>query len=181
MIRSSRRRGPRGPEGREEDNGSGGAQQVGEDAEPAESVDEEGLHAEQPEVHEEAERLEHVISEDFERRIAAALGHPVRDPHGEPIPTADLKMPVDDSAPLSSLRPNQSGTIQRVNAENALSHGFVLEKCQGGNFRDSRTDGMRHLHTCFENEQPHVGVERFQFPHLRTLQFVHSLPVCHWP
>jgi DtxR family Mn-dependent transcriptional regulator len=66
------------------------------------------------EVHAEAERLEHVISEDFERRIAAAMGHPIRDPHGEPIPTADLKMPLVDSTPLSSLRPNQTATIQRV-------------------------------------------------------------------
>ena len=66
------------------------------------------------EVHAEAERLEHVISEDFERRIAAAMGHPVRDPHGELIPTEDLKMPLDDSTPLSALRPNQTATIQRV-------------------------------------------------------------------
>jgi DtxR family Mn-dependent transcriptional regulator len=68
------------------------------------------------EVHEEAERLEHVISEDFERRIATAMGHPLRDPHGELIPTEDLKMPLDDSTPLSSLRPNQTATIQRVKA-----------------------------------------------------------------
>jgi DtxR family transcriptional regulator, Mn-dependent transcriptional regulator len=66
------------------------------------------------EVHEEAERLEHVISEEFEQRIAAAMGHPSRDPHGELIPTADLKMPLDDSMPLSALRPNQTATIQRV-------------------------------------------------------------------
>lgn len=68
------------------------------------------------EVHEEAERLEHVISEDFERRIAAAMGHPLRDPHGELIPTEDLKMPLDDSAPLSSLRPDQTATIKSVKA-----------------------------------------------------------------
>ena len=68
------------------------------------------------EVHEEAERLEHVISEDFERRIAAAMGHPTRDPHGELIPTADLKMPFDDSTPLSALRPNQTATVKRVKA-----------------------------------------------------------------
>ena len=68
------------------------------------------------EVHEEAERLEHVISENFEQRIAAAMGHPMRDPHGEPIPTPDLKMPLDDSMPLSSLRPDQSATIQRIKA-----------------------------------------------------------------
>jgi len=68
------------------------------------------------EVHEEAERLEHVISEDFERRIAAAMGHPVRDPHGEPIPTEDLKMPLDESMPLSALRLGQTATIKRVKA-----------------------------------------------------------------
>jgi DtxR family Mn-dependent transcriptional regulator len=71
------------------------------------------------EVHEEAERLEHVISEDFEERIAAAMGHPVRDPHGELIPTADLKMPSDHSTPLAALRPEQSGIIKRVNASDA--------------------------------------------------------------
>jgi len=73
------------------------------------------------EVHEEAERLEHVISEDFERRIAAAMGHPVRDPHGEPIPTADLVMPLDDSTPLSTLRPRQFAIVKRVrSSDNGL-------------------------------------------------------------
>ncbi len=55
------------------------------------------------EVHEEAERLEHVISENFESRIAAAMGNPARDPHGELIPTADLKMPLDKSTLLSAF------------------------------------------------------------------------------
>ncbi|HSM70618.1 MAG TPA: metal-dependent transcriptional regulator [Anaerolineales bacterium] len=68
------------------------------------------------EVHEEAERLEHVISEDFERRIAAAMGHPDRDPHGDLIPTEDLKMPEDYSMPLSALRAGQTATILRVRA-----------------------------------------------------------------
>src|SRR5512134_3051500 len=71
------------------------------------------------EVHEEAERLEHVISEDFEQRIAAAMGHPVRDPHGELIPTADLKMPSDDLIPLAALRQGQTATIQRVQGSDA--------------------------------------------------------------
>ncbi|MFN8411853.1 MAG: metal-dependent transcriptional regulator [Anaerolineales bacterium] len=62
-------------------------------------------------VHEEAERLEHVISEEFESRIAAAMGNPLRDPHGELIPTADLKMPLDESIPLSSLRKGQTAKI----------------------------------------------------------------------
>lgn len=71
------------------------------------------------EVHEEAERLEHVISEDFERRIAAAMGHPLRDPHGELIPTADLKMPLEDSTPLSALRPKQKAKIKCVKKADA--------------------------------------------------------------
>jgi DtxR family Mn-dependent transcriptional regulator len=71
------------------------------------------------EVHEAAERLEHVISENFESRIAAAMGNPVRDPHGELIPTADLKMPHDESTSLSSLRPKQSAVITRVAASDA--------------------------------------------------------------
>ena len=59
------------------------------------------------EVHAEAEKLEHVISEEFEMRIASAMGDPDRDPHGEPIPNAELVMPVDKSLPLSSIPPEQ--------------------------------------------------------------------------
>ncbi|MGB7875108.1 MAG: metal-dependent transcriptional regulator [Anaerolineales bacterium] len=69
------------------------------------------------EVHEEACRLEHVISEDFEARMAAALGNPERDPHGDPIPTAELVMPNDEAKPLSSLRPVQEAVVLRVNDE----------------------------------------------------------------
>ncbi len=69
------------------------------------------------EVHDEACRLEHVISEDFERRIAEALGHPLRDPHGEVIPTPDLRMPADPSAPLHTLHPGQQAVIRRVDAQ----------------------------------------------------------------
>jgi len=68
-------------------------------------------------VHEEADRLEHVISEDFEARIAAALGHPSRDPHGELIPTAELTMPTDAGVPLSALRPPQKAEVLRVRAD----------------------------------------------------------------
>jgi DtxR family Mn-dependent transcriptional regulator len=66
------------------------------------------------EVHQEADKLEHVISEDFEARMAAALGHPTRDPHGELIPTADLVMPADESCPLASLRTDETATVKRV-------------------------------------------------------------------
>jgi DtxR family transcriptional regulator, Mn-dependent transcriptional regulator len=51
-----------------------------------------GVHVD--DVHEEADRLEHVISEELEARIDRALGYPTHDPHGDPIPTPDLKWPA---------------------------------------------------------------------------------------
>ena len=68
-------------------------------------------------VHEEACKLEHVISEEFEAKIAAALGNPERDPHGEPIPSPELVMPAKAALPLSALRPPQKAVIARVRAE----------------------------------------------------------------
>ena len=46
------------------------------------------------EVHDEADRLEHALSEELEERIDKALGYPTHDPHGDPIPDADLKWPA---------------------------------------------------------------------------------------
>ena len=66
------------------------------------------------EVDAEADRLEHVISEEFEARIAEVLGDPTYDPHGDPIPTKDLKMPSHAKLSLNEMCPNQRGTIQRV-------------------------------------------------------------------
>jgi DtxR family Mn-dependent transcriptional regulator len=66
------------------------------------------------EVHEEAERLEHVISEEMEERIAVSLGNPQHDPHGDPIPTRDLHLPVSVEIALSQLRPPQEAQVKRV-------------------------------------------------------------------
>jgi len=68
------------------------------------------------EVHAEADKLEHAVSDEFEERIAAALGYPARDPHGELIPTVDLVMPFDESVSLSALQPEQEATVRRVHA-----------------------------------------------------------------
>jgi DtxR family Mn-dependent transcriptional regulator len=51
-----------------------------------------GVHVD--EVHEEADRLEHAISEELEHRIDEALGFPTHDPHGDPIPDANLEWPA---------------------------------------------------------------------------------------
>jgi DtxR family Mn-dependent transcriptional regulator len=51
------------------------------------------------EVHDEADRLEHVLSEELESRIDEALGYPTHDPHGDPIPDANLEWPVEEGPP----------------------------------------------------------------------------------
>jgi DtxR family transcriptional regulator, Mn-dependent transcriptional regulator len=57
------------------------------------------------EVHEEAERLEHAVSDGFTERLAEFLGHPDQDPHGDPIPAADGSFAPDDSFPWARRRP----------------------------------------------------------------------------
>jgi DtxR family Mn-dependent transcriptional regulator len=66
------------------------------------------------EVHDEAERLEHVISEEFEDRIDAMLGHPTQDPHGDPIPSKSGLVPGRFHRPLVEVDPGESVMIQRV-------------------------------------------------------------------
>ena len=68
-------------------------------------------------VHSEAENLEHAISDEMEQRISAALGDPERDPHGDPIPSRDLRMPADQSVPLTELRAGQAAVVRRVHAQ----------------------------------------------------------------
>jgi DtxR family Mn-dependent transcriptional regulator len=65
-------------------------------------------------VHDEAEVLEHVLSEDLEALIAAKLGHPTRDPHGDPIPSADLVIAADATETLASLEPGAGGVLVRI-------------------------------------------------------------------
>jgi DtxR family transcriptional regulator, Mn-dependent transcriptional regulator len=68
------------------------------------------------EVHAEADRLEHVISDEMEERIAIALGNPSHDPHGEPIPTRDLQLPPVSKDRLSESRPGDHVIVERVEA-----------------------------------------------------------------
>ena len=65
-------------------------------------------------VHEEAEALEHVISEDLEARIAAKLGHPSHDPHGDPIPDADLVIDEGETRSLAEMDAGDRGRFVRV-------------------------------------------------------------------
>jgi DtxR family Mn-dependent transcriptional regulator len=58
-------------------------------------------------VHDEADRLEHVLSEELEERIDKALGYPTHDPHGDPIPDADLKWPVEGESAQDAAAPRE--------------------------------------------------------------------------
>jgi DtxR family transcriptional regulator, Mn-dependent transcriptional regulator len=71
------------------------------------------------EVHQEAERLEHFISERFEERIDAKLGHPKFDPHGHCIPAMDGKMPKRVSKPLIDLHEQGAFIVDSVSDEDA--------------------------------------------------------------
>jgi len=65
-------------------------------------------------VHVEAERLEHVLSDELEASIDQALGHPATDPHGDPIPTADLVIAPDHRQRLADLEPGQAAVVRQV-------------------------------------------------------------------
>jgi len=65
-------------------------------------------------VHEEAEVLEHAISPQLSELIAEALGNPKRDPHGDPIPSAEGEIEERPTLPLAELEPGDSGTFVRV-------------------------------------------------------------------
>jgi DtxR family transcriptional regulator, Mn-dependent transcriptional regulator len=66
------------------------------------------------EVHDEAEALEHAVSDRFLERIDGDLGHPTHDPHGDPIPGVDGVVPPTLGALLGSVAPGECGTVDRV-------------------------------------------------------------------
>lgn len=70
-------------------------------------------------VHEEADRWEHVLSEEMEDLMDDKLGHPTTDPHGAPIPARDGSMPRSKLRRLSELAPGEAGVISEVNDHDA--------------------------------------------------------------
>jgi len=88
-------------------------------------------------VHDEAEVLEHVLSEELEQRIADKLGHPVYDPHGDPIPSRDGVVEAQETRVLADLEPGDRGIFVRVSdskpemlrylADHGLAPGIELQ------------------------------------------------------
>ena len=79
-------------------------------------------------VHEEAERLEHAVSDEFTERLAELLGHPERDPHGDPIPAADGTLAPERSSPLSEAGIGQRVRIVKVDDESAPFLNYLGER-----------------------------------------------------
>jgi DtxR family Mn-dependent transcriptional regulator len=79
-------------------------------------------------VHDEAEVLEHVLSEDLEQLIAAKLGNPTHDPHGDPIPSADLELLEEETVSLASLEPGTTGTFVRVSDSDPEMLRYLTER-----------------------------------------------------
>jgi len=79
------------------------------------------------EVHEEAESLEHSVSDAFTERLAAFLEHPAHDPHGDPIPSADGSLEADDSFPLAAAATGQQVRIYRVGDEEPTKLAYLEE------------------------------------------------------
>ena len=79
------------------------------------------------EVHAEADALEHVISEDFEDRVAARLGYPVIDPHGDPIPAKDGTIAAIRQRALAELQPGEAAQIIRVSDSSSEMLRYAAE------------------------------------------------------
>jgi DtxR family Mn-dependent transcriptional regulator len=79
-------------------------------------------------VHAEAEVLEHHISEELEELIAAKLGNPTHDPHGDPIPTRELTIEERDSEKLSDLEPGQRGDFTRISDQDPAMLRYLSER-----------------------------------------------------
>ena len=79
-------------------------------------------------VHDEAEILEHVLSEELEELIAAKLGDPKRDPHGDPIPSRELEIVEEETETLESLAPGARGTFVRISDSDPDMLRYLAER-----------------------------------------------------
>ena len=79
-------------------------------------------------VHDEAEVLEHVLSEELEELIAAKLGHPTHDPHGDPIPNRDLSITEERTESLAALEVGARGVFVRVSDSDPSMLRYLAER-----------------------------------------------------
>ena len=79
------------------------------------------------EVHAEADRLEHALSEELEAKIDAELGFPTHDPHGDPIPDRELRVEPGGDRTLAELEPGETVSVSRVPDEDRELLRYLTE------------------------------------------------------
>src|SRR6267378_3059375 len=120
------------------------------------------------EVHEEAERLEHVISERMEQRIFELLGRPELDPHGHAIPTLAGKLPPVSHRALSECRAGEKVTVQRVSDDDPvklreLERRGLMPGTRMGVVAGSEFDGPIEVRVKGPRESVPLGLARAIF------------------
>jgi len=85
----------------------------------------EVLHFGWDEIDNEAERFEHIMSDKMEEKIDHVLGHPLIDPHGDPIPTKDGEIHCSMSYPLNEAKENSTVRVLRVSDSNSEMLQYV--------------------------------------------------------
>ncbi len=113
-------------------------------------------------VHEEADRLEHVISEEMEERMAQVLNDPSHDPHGEPIPTRDLFLPPLVTVRLNDLHPGQGAVVLHVEDDDPdllryLEQMGLVPNAQIRILRYSQFDGNLSLQVAGKDQEIVLG------------------------
>ena len=79
-------------------------------------------------VHQEAEVLEHVLSTELEEIIAAKLGNPTRDPHGDPIPSPEFEIEELETRSLADLQPGDEGVFVRVSDSDSAMLRYLSDR-----------------------------------------------------
>ena len=131
-------------------------------------------------VHEEAEALEHVLSEYLEARIAAKLGHPTHDPHGDPIPTVALEIEESDTLPAVGAR---GGRPRALRARVGLRSGDAAlpgraRRRAGRRARGARAPAVRRpadgpLRRPAARARRHAGARDARRAHFHGLAVLH--------
>jgi DtxR family transcriptional regulator, Mn-dependent transcriptional regulator len=109
-------------------------------------------------VHAEADRLEHVLSEELEARIDEQLGYPTHDPHGDPIPDAGLNVDRSPLRSLEALEPGEEATVRRVPDGDAdlLRYLAKLALVPGGRVTMRRSEPFGGPLTVFVSGKEHA-------------------------
>ena len=109
-------------------------------------------------VHAEADKLEHVLSEELEARIDEKLGYPTHDPHGDPIPDAGLNVDRSELRSLEALEPGEEATVKRVPDGDAdlLRYLAKLALVPGGRVTMQRSEPFGGPLTVLVSGQEHA-------------------------